>query len=541
MSGLNFNQSYGAVPTGTLQGGAVNQLMTAGVIDAHFTGPDADVCFWRSKIRKYHNFGIDILSQAFVGNHTWGSENSAPLSKVPDLYLNVFAVIDRPGIYGVRRAENLGGGSGPRVYSSRPGKTEKRFKLSRFKPRPRPAPTKAFAVTEPTKSHGEQRASLAKKRAGFSGAAAKRRKGAAQEQAQDTGSEDFWDEQDDEDDEEDLGQDEDSEELDEDGVPRVYAHWVNSLGHAAIARAGISLAGQAGQMLTGRWINAWAELTGAPGKEQDDLIGTYGSLKELIEASGRDERIYVHLPFGWTRYSGRCLSQVTMRFHTISCSLALRPLHKLIQISHPDVEVLKTSDGLPIGKTDVAVHLDTTAVFLDLAERKMFARAEFSMLWEQLEYYEATHQGTSLRCPLSFTKPSRMIVISVQRKELEDANKTFDYSSPIPNEDPVSFITLNVGSSTRYAREGQHSRKVVPFEFLPRTLKRGRYLYPIVFCSDPTPEQVNGALNFGRNENNSVNLELAPSMANSVNTVRIENYAINLATFKKGLVNIEYN
>ena len=317
-------------------------------------------------------------------------------------------------------------------------------------------------------------------------------------------------------------------------------HWVNHLGHAAIMRTSVSLTGIMGQMLTGRFINAWAELTGQPGKSQDSLIGSYGSLAELIEASRHDERLYVQIPFSFTRFTGRALALVSMRFHACSISLALMPLQKLIKVSHPDVTVLKTSDGQPITKADVDAHLDLTAVFLDLEERKRFARGQFSMIWEQTQMHEATYKGSTIRAPLNFNHPSRCLIFMVQRKDLEDQNETFEYGAPMPGEDPIQFAKLVVNTTARFAREGSYFRKVVPFQCFPKVLERGRYLYAMSFGLDPSTEHTNGTMNFSRVDNCTLNLELHPDLADSPVSLYVYNVSVNVVTFKRGLVNIEY-
>ena len=222
-----------------------------------------------------------------------------------------------------------------------------------------------------------------------------------------------------------------------------------------------------------RW-NAWNELASPVGKEQDLMIGREESLGDLIKASAKDSRLYVQIPFSFTRYTGRALPAVSMRFHAITISLQLAPLTKLIKVSHPDVTVVKSSDGQPITKADVEAHIDMSAVFLDLEERKKFANGQFSMLWEQMQTHEANYKGSTIRAPLNFNHPSRCLIFMVQRKLLDDMNCTFDYSAPVPDEDPIQFARLVIQTTSRFAREGEYFRKVVPFLHFPRTLKKGR-------------------------------------------------------------------
>lgn len=527
---LGFKKSFGSTPTGTISGGAVSQILGVGMVDAHFTGK-ADHSFFRSKIKQHNNFASEVISQSFMGNINWGHEVSLTANKTPDILANVFAVIDRPGIY----AKIKEGGSSGSSRGSRPGTISSRYKASRQQPRARRA--RAYANAFPSDRRPGSRASSGPHRA--------RRypEEASYEDYDSVQSFDpnsaFWDEVD----EWDAEDYEDFEVTNGqgDGVPDVYAHWVNNLGHAAIARSTISLAGMLGQLLTGRFISAWTELTGQVGKEQDDLIGGYDNLADLIAASAVDDRLYVQIPFTFTRFTGRHLPLVAMRFHGASLSLALTPLHKLIKVSHPNVTVLKSADDQPITKQDVEAHLDLEYIFLDLAERQRFARSNFSLMWEQLQIHEATYKGSTVRAPLNFRHPSRCLIFMVQRKSLEDQNETFEYGSPVPGEDPVQFAKLIVNTTPRFAREGAFFRKVMPFLHFPRTLKRGRYIYAMPFGLDPSAEQSNGTLNFSRSDNSTLNLEMHPDMADEPFNLYVFNLSLNVVSFKRGLVNIEYS
>ena len=271
------------------------------------------------------------------------------------------------------------------------------------------------------------------------------------------------------------------EECEASRIPERYAHWVNDLGHAAISRISVSLAGVMAQMLSGRFISAWQELAGTPGKDQTLLIGRENNLADLIRASRKDARLYVQIPFSFTQFTSRSLPQVAMRFHSISFAVMLAPLQKLIKVSHSDVTVVKTSDGQSVTKSDVDAMMDTNAVFLDLEERKLIANGTFSQLWHQMQSHEANYKGAAIRAPLTFNHPSRCLLFMVQRKELDEGNFTFDYSSPVPDEDPIKFARLVIQTTSRFAREGQYFRKVVPYNCFPRTLEKGRYLYAMSY------------------------------------------------------------
>lgn len=253
---LGFRKSFGSTPSGTISGGAVAQIIGVGIVDVHLTGGKPDYSFFRSKIKVHNNFASDVLSESFMGNVNWGHEVSLTVNKTPDLLTNVFAVIDRPGITARRDNGSSGyqGGSG----SSRPTTTSSRYKCSARAAKKRSSDlrpkARRFAVAR-TSSAGKRRTPATHN-------SKKRRQAPVQEyeyEEDESGfdiNEAFWDEED-EYEPDDLNLNEFGDAAKDPNIPSVYCHWVNHLGHACIARTGVALAGIMGQMLTGRFINAW--------------------------------------------------------------------------------------------------------------------------------------------------------------------------------------------------------------------------------------------------------------------------------------------
>ena len=234
---LNFRKSFGSTPSGTVSGGAVAQMVTIGIVDAHLTGGKADHSFFCTRMKTHNNFASETMSESFMGNVNWGHECSVTINKTPDLVTNVFAVIDRPGIYAVRNATGGSSGSSGWQRSSHGGSRPKKNSNYKRPPARGAPPGRNFPTTEQKQP---QRRPVHTKRP------PQRRRYEEDEEdhgAEEVPSELFWSE-----DEEDTLDEEGEGEADD--AP--YAHWVNSLGHAAIARTSISLAGMLGQMITGR-------------------------------------------------------------------------------------------------------------------------------------------------------------------------------------------------------------------------------------------------------------------------------------------------
>ncbi len=204
------------------------QMVTVGIVDAHLTGGKADYSFFASRMKTHNNFACETMSESFMGSMNWGHECSVTLNKTPDLVTNLFAVIDRPGIYAVRKGGT--GSSGSSGWHRRDGGAtagpSDRYKRGPPPGRVFPAPVERKQrqdEPQPSRRQVQQSPHPQPQQSHHRHAQPSRRaqKPGAQEYASedDEGTEEvpselFWDE-----DEDDV--------LDEDpnAVPEVYAHW----------------------------------------------------------------------------------------------------------------------------------------------------------------------------------------------------------------------------------------------------------------------------------------------------------------------------
>jgi hypothetical protein len=493
MSTLNFRKKFGAVPSGTITGAAVGQINTRGLIDAFITSPKPEIAFFRSEIQRSGVFATEIVTQPLIGTMTYDTELSLLAHKTADMLQSSHAVITRPGIIGVRRAES----SGSRPYGSSAGsRPDRNGRKKRFSARDKIA-AKRYGRYPSRKNESHGRGSRPPVR--------RSRHNELQpvyhddeDHYEDYGStkegnlyEDYSQYYDDEEDE----LDEEDEEDDE-----VYATYVNSFGHAVIERATCTLAGLLAQTLTGRFMHAWSELTAQPGKEHDDVIGKYATHEELLAASKRTITYYVELPFSYSRFTSRAISLVGMRFHPLTLSIATTSLQNVIQVSHPDVEVINIETGQPLSHNDISVAIDMTYVYLGATERNHHINCKMQCMWEQVQYVQQASTGPTIKVPLTLGNPVRALIFGVQRKEAMQANDTFDYGTGKEDEEPIEYAQLILNTTPRFSREGGWFRRMAPLLYFNRKLDNKMKLYCMCFGLDGFSEYINGTQNFSRLE-----------------------------------------
>ena len=176
------------------------------------------------------------------------------------------------------------------------------------------------------------------------------------------------------------------------GIGKPYAHWVNSIGYAAINRVTFQIGGQAVDTLYGYFMEMWSELAYRPGLRTDELVGKRMTRQQLVDDSGRNRRLYVPLPFWFCRQSGNALPMASLQFHQVQLTVAFENLASLIQISDPDVTVVNCNTGAPVQPGDIRASLHLTHVYLDMQERDAFSTGAFQQLITQHQTYSTTSQ-----------------------------------------------------------------------------------------------------------------------------------------------------
>ena len=465
--------------TGATTGGVLAQIIALGAADTHLTA-DPDVSFWRLRVNKCTNFAMESILQTFTGSVAWGSQMTATIARTGDLVYWMYVLLDIPAIAGVAVASGSS------------------------------AVTGQFPCADPCDPCGD---------------------GAAQGECSGTATDDVFDTAD-------VFDDDDNEVDDCTGLIRPYAHWVNEIGHAAIACANFSIGGQIVDTVYSYFMHAWEELSGQPGKRLEEMIGKRYTVAQLVADSQYARRLYVPLPFYFTRTSGNAMPMVSLQFHSMKVNVTLSNLNKMIQTSDCDVSVVKCKNGQVLTNQDVGLMLDITYCYLDMAERDRFAVGSFQQLIHQTQHFSTTHTGTTMHAQLNFNHPCMELIWMVQRKCQAEANNTFNFSG-YQGRDPIVRACLKLNNLTRFDREGQYFRQVVPYErhaAIPRS-----FVYCYCFSVQPESHQPGGSLNFSRIDNASLTIQLASELVSEEMSLMVFARSWNILRYKGGLGGLLYS
>jgi hypothetical protein len=252
--------------------------------------------------------------------------------------------------------------------------------------------------------------------------------------------------------------------------------------------------------------------------------------------------LYVPLPFYFTRHSGNALPLVALQFHSIQINVTLTRLQNLIQVSEPDVVVVKCINGASTGSVitsnDVGATLDTTYIYLDIEERDMFAVGSFNQLITQVQQFATTSSSSLITAQLNFNHPTLELIWAVQRTCTAAMNNTFDYSGAY-GRDPILNCQLTLNGLVRFSREAQYFRMVQPWQH--HTNIPNGFIYVYSFAVFPEDVHPSGSLNFSRIDNANFQANLQPEIANSSNSIVIFGRCFNCLRYREGLGGLLYS
>ncbi len=294
------------------------------------------------------------------------------------------------------------------------------------------------------------------------------------------------------------------------GVPTPWASWTNAIGQFIVKRACLVIGGQVVSVLYSDFLFMWEELAGKPGKRLTEMIGKRYTRAQLISDSSETRRLYIPLPFWFTKTSGNALPLISLQFHGVQVHVLFEDLINCIQVSSCDVMVLKCDNCQPITANDLSARLLTTYVYLDIHERDRFATGSFEQLIDQVQQCNTQANSSVVRMQLTFNHPIIELLWCVKRRKMVTSNNHFNYSGKW-GKDPVQWVHLRLNGLPRFAaREGRYFRLVEPFQY--HTLIPDSFTYCFSFALFPEEANPSGSMNSSRIDNIELILELQPDL-----------------------------
>jgi hypothetical protein len=527
--------------SGAGQPGTLTELIALGAADKYLT-MNPSITFWRFRYLRATNYAMEAVEQTFNTQVSFGGDLQINLNRNGDLIYFMYLQVTLPGITAIQRDASVTGAV----------------------PTPCPCPQGAFpAICFPCDPCCDGQEPYTVVDCGSSCGV-----GSASCATPDEPS--------------------------CDGLPTVWAHWVNAVGQYIIETACLVVGGQPIDFLYGDYLYMWEELSGKPGKRLQEMIGKRYTRAQLIEDSAHTRTLYVPLPFWFTRTSGNALSLVSLQFHNVRVHIHLKALRHLIQVSGqatmlsteqatlgepavvttcdattgtlvsdstvtvnvdssslrctPDPVVMietesfsgscVTSNGVASGATsanitsnNISAVLLTTYVYLDIEERDRFAVGAFEQLINQVQSFTQQLTTTQGDIQVNFNHPIIQLIWAFRRRCQEDVNNWCNYSGRY-GRDPLDSANLCLNNQVRFSHDARFFRLVQPYQHHSH-FPEG-YIYTYSFGLYPEEPQPSGSVNFSRIDNVSFGYKLQDGLIpTSADWVRVILYGRNWNVFQR--------
>lgn len=298
-----------------------------------------------------------------------------------------------------------------------------------------------------------------------------------------------------------------------DELPEMFVHYANSFATAAVKSVTVKSANQELDTLHRVNIFVWSELciTMSQRAGYDESVGRAYSRRDLIEQSSRDTWLYQQLPF-WFCKADKALAPCCGYFSTLSFTVELEALHRLVVRSGTDVEVLHAASSAPLNGDHFKVFLDMTAVMLEDEERQRFVEVPYDSVI-RLHGYATKNliAGGTEQPEITVETEHAVTAINwvVQRECNVDENDFFAFGSNVGT-DPIQAATIKFGSNVREAQREATQWRLRQNRKYPSQPREAVYSY--VLALDPCSNQPSGAAGMSRFMSFTIAMTLAPGL-----------------------------
>lgn len=478
---------------GASSAGCITELIALGACDVYLT-QNPTITFFRFRYNRHTNYAMEAIEQPFNNQVSFGSDVQVTLNRTGDLIYFMYVVIDLPAIYAVDNAQGVCG-----------------LGSMQF---PCASACDACGDGAPKSNCGT----------------------CCGGDVSSSVQEDYFT----------------FDQYDScTGITKTpWAHWTNAIGQFLVQRACLVIGGQVISTLFSDFMYMWEELAGKPGKRLTELIGKRYTRAQLVADSQEDRKLYVPLPFWFTRTSGNALPLVSLQFHGVQVHVTFADLLDCVQTSACDVMVLKCNSCQPLNQNDLNARLLTTYIYLDIHERDRFATSSFEQLIDQVQYFNIVGSSSQVRMNLNFNHPIIELIWGVKRQCQMNANNWFNYSGKW-GLDPIKYVHLRLNNLPRFSpKEGRYFRLVEPYQY--HTLIPESFTYCFSFALFPEEPQPSGSMNASRIDNIELIFEMQDDLQrldeNGNPSGGFEQYQIvvfgrnwNILRFREGLAGLSFS
>ena len=282
----------------------------------------------------------------------------------------------------------------------------------------------------------------------------------------------------------------------------IWYGYTNNIGCSIIKSITLKINDQIIEKLYGEWIDIYYQINDI---NINNMINQYNSEYSLRNIKNnidyKQRKIYIPIPFFFTKDSGLALPLISLNNSIISIDIELRKLNEIIKIDNINYlnNIKKKSNQNLICK------LFTEIIYLDKSEKKMFINKNLEYLIEQTQFNNNdffNKNDTYKNVYIDFRFPVKQLlwIIVVDNNNLDDVLQTdhnnitkytTKYSNYLDTFDSLKIFFNNIeiiDETAQYFRQIQSN-------IYHKNLSN-KYIYSYSFSINPLSYQPSGYINF---------------------------------------------
>lgn len=263
------------------------------------------------------------------------------------------------------------------------------------------------------------------------------------------------------------------------------AHWVNSVGFAAIDTVVFKNGTQQTEVKHGRWMESVIEMCNHPGARYEEVVGKFDSEVALIQHAQSDNRFIVPLLLSQTLWLHNAVPAIALHHSSISYIINFVDLASIcLNVGNPSALPYKYGTTTPISNSDMSVAMYMTNIFLSDCERALFICSDLKYVITQTQEHkqvvtsgnvESTIQGLSINHPVKY------VMYMFQQDASIDGTSTTH--SSVGKKDRFDYSADHGGESVGDARFSVNNQTIwqneeLPALFLRQIRAREAFPYP---------------------------------------------------------------
>ena len=289
-----------------------------------------------------------------------------------------------------------------------------------------------------------------------------------------------------------------------------YCGWIQGIGNYLIESSKITIGGQQIDIIYGKWMDIWSELTiaGSQAVGYGTMVGKNYSVpvwQPYDTSYEPDNKLLIPLQFWFCRNPGLAVPLIALQYHEIKLDITFEKFTNLIVGVKDGVyqEIIQNNKILP--NINTAFRIWNTYYFLDTTERRKFAQNAHEYLIEQIQDQDGDldyiTEPNYIR--LNLLNPTKEIIFVLNRSNSYAPINDFSIGNNIiPNGTPNQFAPLREfklilnGTDRFRERSGETFRLITNYEHHTRI--PSNYIYTYSFAIRPEEQQPSGTCNFSR-------------------------------------------